>query len=117
MTLSSLFDLTGRVAIVTGGSRGLGLQVATALGEFGASLALVARKRDELDAAVEALTARGINAAAFEADLGQDGAAPELTQRVLRYFGRVDILVNNAGATWGLRLWTIRSTAGKKLST
>lgn len=99
--LSSLFDLTGRVAIVTGGSRGLGLQIATALGEYGASLALVARKRGELDEAVEALAILGIEAAAFETDLGQDDAAPNLAQRVRNHFGRIDILVNNAGATWG----------------
>ena len=52
-TLGGLFDLTGRVAIVTGGSRGLGLQIASALGEYGATLALVARKQAELDAAME----------------------------------------------------------------
>ncbi|HEY1604612.1 MAG TPA: SDR family oxidoreductase [Allosphingosinicella sp.] len=99
--LANLFDLGGRVAIVTGGSRGVGLQVARALGEYGASLALVARKQAELDAAVAELDAAGCTAAAFAADLGTKDAASALTRRVLDRFGRIDILVNNAGATWG----------------
>ena len=61
--LHTLFDLTGRVAIVTGGSRGLGLQIAWALSEYGALVALVARKQGELDAAVEALSEEGRSAA------------------------------------------------------
>lgn len=99
--LAKLFDLSGRVAIVTGGSRGLGLQIARALGEYGASLALVARKQAELDEAVEQLGAEGCTAIAFPADLGTREAAAELTARVLERFGRIDVLVNNAGATWG----------------
>jgi gluconate 5-dehydrogenase len=100
-TLAGLFDLTGRVAIVTGGSRGLGLQIARALGEYGASLALVARNRADLDAAVEVLSTAGCRAAGFAADLGAPDAAAALTERVLEHFGRIDILVNNAGAAWG----------------
>lgn len=100
-TVSGLFDLTGRVAIVTGGSRGLGLQIARALGEFGASLALVARKKAELDTAVEDLAAAGRTAVGFVADLGTPEEISRVTERVLEHFGRIDILVNNAGATWG----------------
>jgi gluconate 5-dehydrogenase len=100
-TLSQLFDLTGRVALVTGGSRGLGLQIATALGEYGAALALVARKQHELDAAVATLTAAGCTAVGFAADLSAPEAVPQLTERVMTRFGRIDVLVNNAGATWG----------------
>lgn len=99
--LAGLFDLTGRVAIVTGGSRGLGLQIARALGEYGASLALVARKQPDLDAAVAELAAAGCTAAGFAADLGTPEAASALAERVLARFGRIDILVNNAGAAWG----------------
>jgi len=102
-TLARLFDLTGRVAIVTGGSRGLGLQIAHALGEFGAALALVARKQAELDAAVEALAAAGCTAVGFAADLRTTEAAPRFVEQVMERFGRIDILVNNAGATWGER--------------
>jgi gluconate 5-dehydrogenase len=100
-TLATLFDLTGRVAIVTGGSRGLGLQIARALGEYGASLALVARKPDDLNAAVEELVAAGCSAAGFAADLGAPDAAARLAGQVIERFGRIDVLVNNAGAVWG----------------
>ena len=99
--LARLFDLTGRVALVTGGSRGLGLQIAAALAEFGASLALVARRQPELDAAVAQLTQAGRTAVGFAADLGTPDSASSLTDRVMERFGRIDILVNNAGASWG----------------
>jgi gluconate 5-dehydrogenase len=101
--LADLFDLTGRVAIVTGGSRGLGLQIARALGEYGAALALVARKQAELESAVDELTATRCTAVGFAADLRAADAAPRLTEQVIARFGRIDILVNNAGATWGAR--------------
>jgi gluconate 5-dehydrogenase len=100
-TLAGLFDLTGRVAIVTGGSRGLGFQLARALGEYGAALALVARRQPDLDAAVAQLHQEGCTAVGFVADLGTPDAAASLTDSVLTRFGRIDILVNNAGATWG----------------
>lgn len=99
--LAGLFDLRGRVAIVTGGSRGLGLQIATALGEFGAMVVLVARKQAELDAAVAELNAQGLSAVGLAADLGAPDAAPDLARRVFERFGRIDILVNNAGTVWG----------------
>ena len=100
-TLRGLFDLTGRVAVVTGGSRGLGLQIASALGEFGAALAVVARRREKLDTAVAELIAAGCTAVGFAADLSVPEAAPQLAEDVGARFGRIDILVNNAGATWG----------------
>jgi gluconate 5-dehydrogenase len=99
--LTGLFDLRGKVAIVTGGSRGLGLQIASALGEFGATVVLVARKRDELDAAVAELEGQGVSAVGLAADLGAADAASALVQQVLERFGRIDVLVNNAGTVWG----------------
>ncbi len=99
--LHELFDLTGRVALVTGGSRGLGLQIAEALGEFGASIAIAARKQDELDTALAHLTAHGIAASAHSADLRTPEAADALVKAVMVHWGKVDILVNNAGASWG----------------
>lgn len=100
-TLAGLFDLSGKVALVSGGSRGLGLRIASALGEYGASLALAARNQAELDAAVEQLSARGVTAAGFTANLGSSDAASDLAERVIERFGRIDILVNNAGTVWG----------------
>ncbi len=101
MSVKKLFDLTGRVAIITGGSRGLGLQMAEALGEMGARLALTARKKDELDEAVAHLKKLGVEAAAYVCDLGKREQIPPVADSILKHFGKVDILVNNAGATWG----------------
>jgi gluconate 5-dehydrogenase len=101
MNVKQLFDLKGRVALVTGGSRGLGLQMAEALGEAGARLALTARKKDELDEAVAHLKARGIEASAWVCDLGQRERIAPVLEQILAKLGKIDILVNNAGATWG----------------
>ena len=100
-TLRKLFDLSGRVALISGGSRGLGLQIAEALGEFGASLVLTARKQDELDAALKLLNARGIAAGALAIDLSKPDAPASAVEAVIARHGRLDILVNNAGTTWG----------------
>jgi gluconate 5-dehydrogenase len=99
--VKELFDLSGKVALVTGGSRGLGLQLAEALGELGARVGVTARKQAELDEAVKHLAGKGIEAAAFACDLGKLDTIPELVDRVLARFGTVDVLVNNAGTTWG----------------
>jgi NAD(P)-dependent dehydrogenase (short-subunit alcohol dehydrogenase family) len=101
MNVRQLFDLAGRSALVTGGSRGLGLQIAEALGEMGARIAISARKQDELDAAVVHLKRAGIEATAYVCDIGKREAIGPFADAVLKQFGRVDILVNNAGATWG----------------
>jgi len=101
MALEQLFDLHGRTAIVTGGSRGLGLQIAEALGELGARVALVARKRDELGEAVGRLATGGIEASAIACDLSDTAAIPRMVEEAERVLGPIDILVNNAGATWG----------------
>ena len=98
MGVKKLLDLSGRTALVTGGSRGLGLQIAEALGEMGAKLAITARKKDELEEAKKHL---GSSCSIFVSDIGRrEGIAP-LVDDVTRQCGRVDILVNNAGATWG----------------
>jgi len=100
-TLRNLFDLSGRVALVTSGSRGLGFQIAEALGEFGATVALTARKQDELDAAIACLGAQGIAAWAVAVDLAKPDAPSSVVDAVIARHGRLDILVNNAGTTWG----------------
>ena len=101
MKTLELLSLKGKTALVTGGSRGLGLQMAEALGEMGARLALTARKKDELDEAVAALKKKEIEATAYVCDIGRREAIAPMAEAVLAKLGRVDILVNNAGATWG----------------
>jgi NAD(P)-dependent dehydrogenase (short-subunit alcohol dehydrogenase family) len=102
MSLKQLFNLTGRTALVSGGSRGLGLQIAEALGEQGARVVLVARKAAELDAAKAHLAARvGIDALPLVCDLSDVAAIPPLVERAIAAAGPIDILVNNAGTTWG----------------
>ena len=96
-----LFKLDGRTAIVTGGSRGIGLQIAEALGELGAQVILIARKRDELAAAVAHLASCGIRADAIAADLAAEDGPGALVEQALALSPAIDILVNNAGATWG----------------
>lgn len=96
-----LFDLKGRTALVTGGSRGLGLQVAEALGEAGARLVLTARKATELAAAVEHLNGRGIEASWIDGDASQASDVARVAAEALKRLAHVDILVNNAGAAWG----------------
>jgi gluconate 5-dehydrogenase len=96
-----LFDLSGKVALVTGGSRGLGLQIAHALGEAGAKLMLSSRKADDLEQATAQLQAAGIDARWIAADCSKEEDTRRLADDTLARMGAVDILVNNAGASWG----------------
>jgi gluconate 5-dehydrogenase len=100
-TVQQLIDLRDKTALVTGGSRGLGLQIAEALGEQGARIVLSARKPDELDAAAQHLRSRGVDARWIAADGAREDDIARLADEALAVLGRVDILVNNAGATWG----------------
>ena len=101
MSLKNLLDLTGKVALVTGGSRGLGFQMAEALGEMGAKVAITARKAAELEVAERKLAAQGVEAAAVPVDLGRRESIAPTVDAVAARFGTIDILVNNAGTTWG----------------
>jgi len=100
-TLKALFDLSDRTALITGGSRGLGLQIAEALGELGAGIVLSARKSDELREAQTHLKSLGIEADWIAADCALDADIQRLADETLARHDRVDILINNAGATWG----------------
>jgi gluconate 5-dehydrogenase len=100
-TTQQLFDLTGKTAVITGGSRGLGLQMAHALGEAGARIMLCARKADELEMACADLQDYGIDARWVAADCAVEADLQKLVFETLQRMGDIDILVNNAGASWG----------------
>jgi NAD(P)-dependent dehydrogenase (short-subunit alcohol dehydrogenase family) len=99
--MKNIFDLTGRTALITGGSRGLGLQIAEALGDYGANIVLVSRKQADLDESVAHLKARGVESSVIAADLSNADVAQAVAQEAMKRLGHIDILVNNAGATWG----------------
>ncbi len=101
MSIKQLFDLSGKTALVTGGSRGLGLQLAEALGEMGAKVSLVARKKDELEDAVAHLSKMGVEASYIVADLQSETSVPAVVKEAIKQLKHIDILINNAGATWG----------------
>ena len=100
MHVKDLFDLNGRCALVTGGSRGLGLQMAQALGEMGCAVALCARRQTELNETAEKLDRAGVRVLAVPTDLLEPQAAVELVSAVERGLGPIDILLKNAGASW-----------------
>jgi len=101
VNVKQLFDLTGRVAIVSGGSMGLGLQMAEGLAEMGANLVLCARKKKRCEEAAEALRSRGVQALALACDVKDKASIQQVVDATLAQFGRIDILVNNAGVSWG----------------
>lgn len=101
MADKNLFDLTGKTALITGGSRGLGLQMAEALGSQGAKVLLSARKADELQQAQAHLQGLGIEAQFVASDASKDADIAALAEAAIEKLGHVDILINNAGASWG----------------
>ena len=92
-----LFDLGGRVAIVTGGNGGIGLVLARGLADAGANIAVVGRNETKSKAAVNDLAARGVKAASVVADVTDKEAVARMVESVTAEFGRIDILINNAG--------------------
>ena len=100
-TINDLFSLVGRVAIVTGGSRGLGLEMAEGLGEAGACLMLCARREEWLTSALHDLRARGLVADGMRCDVSQPDEVEAVVAKTMAAYGQIDILVNNAGVTWG----------------
>ena len=102
-SIQELFTLTGRVAIVTGGSRGLGEEMAEGLAEAGAALMICARREQWLTPTLERFAARGFRVAGLVADVANPADVQAVVDRTLAVYGRLDILVNNAGITWGAR--------------
>lgn len=100
-SVKQLFDLTGRTAIVTGGSRGIGKEMAEGLGEAGANLMLCARRREWLDETVAEFTARGFAVAGVTCDVSKPDEVQHAVDETVARFGSLDILVNNAGISWG----------------
>jgi gluconate 5-dehydrogenase len=101
MGVLDTFRLDGKVALVTGGSRGLGLQIAEALGEAGASVAITARRERGLQEAVQHLRARGISVMSAVCDISNNAEVERAVTQILEAQDHIDILVNNAGTTWG----------------
>jgi gluconate 5-dehydrogenase len=100
-TISQLFDLTGRIAIVTGGSRGLGQEMAEGLAEAGARLMLCARRAEWLTPTVDEFRQRGFLVEGTICDVTKPAEVQNVVDRTVAVYGKVDILINNAGVTWG----------------
>ncbi|HEX9986474.1 MAG TPA: glucose 1-dehydrogenase [Thermoanaerobaculia bacterium] len=101
--IQQLFDLTGRVAVITGGSRGLGHEFAEGLAEAGASLMLCARREQWLAPALDELRARGFRVEGRLCDVTEPAQVEAVVAATVETFGRLDILINNAGISWGER--------------
>jgi NAD(P)-dependent dehydrogenase (short-subunit alcohol dehydrogenase family) len=101
MNTKQLFDLTGKVAIISGGSMGLGLQMAEGVAEMGANLVLCARKKERCEQAAQALRSQGIQVLPLECDVRDKATIQHVVDETLAKFGRLDILINNAGVSWG----------------
>jgi NAD(P)-dependent dehydrogenase (short-subunit alcohol dehydrogenase family) len=101
MNTKQLFDLSGRVALVTGGATGLGLQMATGLAEMGAHLILCARKVERCEQAAAELEKLGVKTLAMACDVKNPVAVESVVGAAVAKFGRIDILINNAGTSWG----------------
>lgn len=102
MGIQQLFDLTGKTAVITGGGRGLGAQMAEAFAEAGANLVLCSRKKEACEEiATQLETQYGIKALALQCDVTNQEQVNEVVQGAKETFGTIDILVNNSGATWG----------------
>jgi NAD(P)-dependent dehydrogenase (short-subunit alcohol dehydrogenase family) len=100
-TIKELFDLTGKTAIVTGGSRGLGREMAEGLAEAGASLMLCARREEWLNETLEEFRGRGFAAEGKICDVSNAGDIQAVVNETIEKFSKVDILINNAGISWG----------------
>ena len=95
--MGNLFDLSGKVAVVTGASSGLGAQAARAYAEHGADVALLARRKDKLNNIAEEIKSLGKNAIAVQCDVSDEESVKSAIEEVIKHYGKIDILLNNAG--------------------
>ncbi len=112
-----LFDLRGKVALVTGGSRGLGLEIAEGLGEAGATVIITARREQWLGPAEEGLRGAGLAVEAAVCDVTDPAAVGALIDGIVARHGALDVVVNNAGVSWGRPPRRCRSSASARWST
>src|SRR5260370_1582086 len=108
MNRKELFDLNGSVAVITGGSVGLGRQMAEGLAEMGANLVLCARKKERCEQAAEELKHLGVQTLALGCDVKNPGHVQAVVDAAVSKFGRIDILINNAGTSWGAPIEEMR---------
>ncbi|ADF39164.1 SDR family oxidoreductase [Priestia megaterium] len=101
MHIKDLFDLTGKTAIITGGGRGLGEQMAEGLAEAGANIVLCSRKKEACQQVADRLARLDVKTLALTCDISQPEDIKNVVHQTIEIFGRIDILINNSGATWG----------------
>ncbi|HEV2653750.1 MAG TPA: SDR family NAD(P)-dependent oxidoreductase, partial [Ktedonobacteraceae bacterium] len=98
---TATFDFSGTVVLVTGGSRGLGFEIAQAFGSAGATVIITARREQWLTEAGRALQEQGISVHTATCDVADAASVAQVVQQCIEKFGQIDVLVNNAGLTWG----------------
>ena len=113
-TIDELFDLSGRVALVTGGSRGLGEEMAEGLAEAGASLMLCARREEWLTPTIDRMRGRGFTVDGAVCDVSKPSDVQALVDKTIGTYGQIDILINNAGVSWARTPRRCRSTSGRR---
>lgn len=101
MHTQQLFDLSGKIALVTGGGRGLGQQIAEGLAEAGADVIVCSRKLENCEETAQNVARMGVRSKAYACDVTNPENIDQVVHDVIKQFGRIDILVNNSGATWG----------------
>ncbi|MEH7073177.1 SDR family oxidoreductase [Neobacillus drentensis] len=115
MNVKDLFDLTGKVAVVTGGGRGLGQQIAEGFAEVGANVVVCSRKLEACEEVSQELKRLGVDSLALKCDVTNPDDIRNVVERTVERFGRIDILVNNSGASWGAPVEEMPLEAWKKV--
>jgi len=115
MHVKELFDLTGKVAIVTGGGRGLGMQIATGYAEAGAHVVVCSRNLESCQEVSESLRNLGVQSLALSCDVTNQESVKDVVKQTVETFGRIDILVNNSGASWGMSMEDMPLEAWEKV--